>query len=265
MLVLMANKWSLCISTLTWLTLLSVTNSVRITNLKVPHTYTLDRNTEPDPLVLDCEYEVEPREKGFVLKWLFNNHSIYQWIPSVKGFAMGIMKSKIDTKIFTMEGSPGVITIKKPDWNMTGEYTCTVQTFESTDKKSARLQIIVPESDFVLETKMDGEQSGVDIMCAVQNVFPQPILSVIFDTKIIDSILTQTDQNSSGLYSTTVRTRIPRDKLESPTPITCAFFLLGTNYTKRRETIFYDKATNIQRKWTTVAVVISIASLTLSS
>lgn len=52
------------------------------------------------------------------------------------------MKSKIDTKIFTMEGSPGVITIKKPDWNMTGEYTCTVQTFESTDKKSARLQII---------------------------------------------------------------------------------------------------------------------------
>lgn len=43
---------------------------------------------EPDPLVLDCEYELGPREKGFVLKWLFNNHSIYQWIPSVKGFAM---------------------------------------------------------------------------------------------------------------------------------------------------------------------------------
>lgn len=52
------------------------------------------------------------------------------------------MKAKIDTKIFTMEGSPGVISIKNPDWNMTGEYTCAVQTFESTDKRSARLQII---------------------------------------------------------------------------------------------------------------------------
>jgi len=52
------------------------------------------------------------------------------------------MKSKIDNKMFTMEGSPGVISIKNPDWNMTGEYTCAVQTFESTDKRSARLQII---------------------------------------------------------------------------------------------------------------------------
>lgn len=46
------------------------------------------RDHEPDPLVLDCEVEIGPREQGFVLKWLFNNHSIYQWIPSVKGFAM---------------------------------------------------------------------------------------------------------------------------------------------------------------------------------
>lgn len=59
------------------------------------------------------------------------------------------MKAKIDTKIFTMEGSPGVISIKNPDWNMTGEYTCAVQTFESTDKRSARLQIIGMCSVFV--------------------------------------------------------------------------------------------------------------------
>lgn len=52
------------------------------------------------------------------------------------------MKAKINTEIFTLEGSPGVISIRRPDWNMTGEYTCFVQTFESTDKKSSRLQII---------------------------------------------------------------------------------------------------------------------------
>lgn len=66
-------------------------------------------------------------------------------------------------------------------------------------------------------------------------------LDFSFDTHILDSVLTQLDQTPSGLYSMTVRTRIPRDQLESPTPITCAFFLLGTNYTKRRETIFYGK------------------------
>ncbi|XP_061386531.1 uncharacterized protein LOC133321459 isoform X1 [Musca vetustissima] len=260
------RRYLVCLSILTWLSLLTTTQSVRITNLKVPHTYTLERHTEPEPLVLDCEYELGPREKGFVLKWLFNNHSIYQWIPSVKGYAMGVLKSKINTVIYPTEGSPGVISIRRPDWNMTGEYTCFVQTFESTDKRSSRLQIIVPESDFLLETKMDGTRENVEVMCAVQNVFPQPVLYVNrFDTKILDSVLTQMDQNASGLYSMTVRTRIPRDKFESPTPITCSFYLLGTNYTKRRETIFYDKATNIQRKWTTVAVVMSIASLALSS
>ncbi|KAH8390033.1 hypothetical protein KR200_005891, partial [Drosophila serrata] len=242
-----------------------VSHSVRITNLRVPHTYTLVRDREPDPLVLDCEVEIGAGEQGFVLKWLFNNHSIYQWIPSVKGFAMGFMKSKIDTKIFAMEGSPGVISIKNPDWNMTGEYTCAVQTFQTTDKRSARLQIIVPESDFMLEARMGVARTDVDIMCAVQHVFPQPMLSVMFDTHILESVLTQLDQDPSGLYSMTVRTRIPRDQLESPTPITCAFILIGTNYTKRRETIFYDKASTIQRKWTTVAVVMSIASLALSS
>lgn len=102
------RRYLICLTVLTWLSLLTsktsatdvnpiiiyfltcstVTQSVRITNLKVPHIYTLERHMEPEPLVLDCEYELGPREKGFVLKWLFNNHSIYQWIPSVKGFAM---------------------------------------------------------------------------------------------------------------------------------------------------------------------------------
>ena len=52
------------------------------------------------------------------------------------------MKSKINTEIYSFEGSPGVLSIRRPDWNMTGEYTCFVQTFESTDKRSSRLQII---------------------------------------------------------------------------------------------------------------------------
>ncbi|XP_055839785.1 uncharacterized protein LOC129907535 isoform X1 [Episyrphus balteatus] len=258
------NRYALFIFILAWFTFLSVSNSVRITNLKVPQMYTLDRNGESEPLILDCEYELGPREKGFVLKWSFNNNSIYQWIPSVKGFPMGPMKDKIET-IEKIEGSPGVITINKPDWNMTGEYTCSVQTFESTDKRSARLQIIVPESEFGLETRIDVEESNVDVICTVQNVFPQPVLHVLFNTMRLESVLTQMDQDPSGLYSMTVKSKIPRNNLESPTPITCAFFLLGTNYTKRRETIFYDKASNIQRKWTTVAVVMSIASLALSS
>lgn len=42
-----------------------------------------------------------------------------------------------------------------------------------------KFNILVPESDFLLETKMDGARENVEVMCAVQNVFPQPVLSVM--------------------------------------------------------------------------------------
>lgn len=32
--------------------------------------------------------------------------------------------------------------ITKPSWNLTGEYTCHVQTFQSSDKRTAKLQFI---------------------------------------------------------------------------------------------------------------------------
>lgn len=48
----------------------------------------------------------------------------------------------------TYEASPDTyfkhkaIWINKMSWNLTGEYTCHVQTFQSSDKKSAKLQVI---------------------------------------------------------------------------------------------------------------------------
>lgn len=58
------------------------------------------------------------------------------------------MKSKIDKgQITSQQGNPGVITINNPDWNMTGDYTCFVQTFKSTDKRNAKLNIIGMKSE----------------------------------------------------------------------------------------------------------------------
>lgn len=45
--------------------------------------YVLENSENPETLILDCEYDVIDKEKGFVLKWLFNGHQIYQWIPEI--------------------------------------------------------------------------------------------------------------------------------------------------------------------------------------
>jgi len=55
------------------------------------------------------------------------------------------MKSRIDPT-YTVSTEKyyrhRALAITKPSWNITGVYTCSVQTFESNDKKSAPLQVI---------------------------------------------------------------------------------------------------------------------------
>lgn len=48
-------------------------------------------------------------------------------------------------------------------------------------------------------------------------------------------------QSNDGLYEAMVRVKIPKTSLKSPTAINCVLTIPGTNYTKKRETIFYGK------------------------
>ncbi|XP_055374541.1 uncharacterized protein LOC129607534 [Condylostylus longicornis] len=222
--------------------------SVKITNMRVPAVYMIERKGDTGSIVLDCEYEVNPVEKGFVLKWLHNNNQIYQWIPSgkgfAKGFAMGHMKTKIEA-IHSTNKNHNQISIIKPEWNMTGEYACFVQTFESTDRKVGHMQIVVAESDFHLSAKVSHDPDGngiIDIICLVQEVFPEPTLTVILNNEILRRTVPDLKRNKNGLYNLKVKVKLYRKMLESPTPITCILSLAETNYTKRRETLFYDEA-----------------------
>jgi len=58
---------------------------LQITDLKVPQ---LVKNGSGRPLVLDCEYTLQPEEEGagLVVKWFFNSQPapVYQWIPGKK-------------------------------------------------------------------------------------------------------------------------------------------------------------------------------------
>lgn len=69
-----------------------ISDAIRITKLNVPSTYSLENSSNPSPLVLDCEYELQPNETGFVLKWYLNDQLIYQWIPDRSPYALVFMK-----------------------------------------------------------------------------------------------------------------------------------------------------------------------------
>lgn len=56
--------------------------AVKINEITVPSLYELKEDVEQ--LKLDCDFTVDEKEPGFVLKWLHNGVQIYQWIPSNK-------------------------------------------------------------------------------------------------------------------------------------------------------------------------------------
>lgn len=61
---------------------ISVCSAVKITRFNVTSYHVLDNEQDAAPLILDCDYNVDPNERGFVLKWLLNGSRIFQWIPN---------------------------------------------------------------------------------------------------------------------------------------------------------------------------------------
>lgn len=126
---------------------ISVCSGVTVKNLTVPQTYVLDHNTvgAPKPLILDCEYESDQKDTGIVLKWFFNNFPIYQWIPSSHPIPLQKFKPHLDTKYAASQDPKQMfraLSIQNPTWNMTGNYTCSLQSFKSSDQQSAELIVI---------------------------------------------------------------------------------------------------------------------------
>lgn len=114
------------------------------------HNVNLNENSKRPNLsgqeyILDCEYDIDKDEHGLVVKWYLNNNVVYQWIPPRAPTALGVFKNRIK-KNFTFSDDPNKrhrgVAVIKPTLNFSGEYQCSVQSFQSSDKKSSHLQIV---------------------------------------------------------------------------------------------------------------------------
>lgn len=70
------------------------------------------------------------------------------------------------------------LAIMRPMKNMSGIYECSVSTYKSNDIKAAHLQMIVPHSEFVLQTKLNEPKTEWAIECYAKNTYPEPELLI---------------------------------------------------------------------------------------
>uniref|UniRef100_A0AAG5DTJ1 Ig-like domain-containing protein n=1 Tax=Anopheles atroparvus TaxID=41427 RepID=A0AAG5DTJ1_ANOAO len=228
--------------------LLGACSAVKIINLKVPSTYLLDQTSKtPDPLILDCEYEVDENEKGFVLKWLLDGQPVYQWIPSKNPFPFQSFKNRVDTSYVVSQEhlhKHRAMAIIKPLANFTGEYSCIVQTYASIDRRAAKLKIIVRESKFDLSYYSNGD-GEVTVDCQARDISPLPELQIRINNELFETENLKSVQGENGLYNASISGTLRKDQLESPAQIECLLTIPETNYNKRRSTTYYDPDTPI--------------------
>ncbi|XP_059607378.1 uncharacterized protein LOC132255389 [Phlebotomus argentipes] len=220
--------------------LVAAAAAVRISELRVPATHVVDG----DPLLLDCVYDLAPEETKLVVKWLLNEQAIYQWIPGSRPYPLNVMRNRLDEKFLTAGGPQAehrALMVVSPTWNMTGEYTCIVDTFQSRAIKSAMLQIVVPPAALTVREKKEAESSGeeeVEVTCEADDAYPEPQLSLQFrNGETIRRIFGNVKRNDEGLYDVSVVGKVSRAKLSSPTPVDCVMTMPGSDYTMTRSTV----------------------------
>ncbi|XP_053680995.1 uncharacterized protein LOC128731868 [Anopheles nili] len=197
------------------------------------------------PLIMDCQYEIKARECGFVLKWYFNKKLIYQWIPSRTPVGMNQFRNELQTN-YSMSDSVNykyrALVIRNPKLNHSGEYMCSVQTYDSFDRRMARFQIVVPEKVLLLHYENDGENDNMLLIkCSVFVIYPEPnLLLIVSGNLFLVSTRTLVTADANHMYNKTVYGKIDKHLLISPTSISCVLTVPNSGYIRKRETIYYD-------------------------
>ncbi|XP_029712990.1 uncharacterized protein LOC109412924 [Aedes albopictus] len=200
---------------------------------------------EIKPLIMDCQYEIKANECGFVLKWYFNKKLIYQWIPARNPVGMNQFKSELRTN-YSMSDLANykyrALVIQHPKLNHSGEYMCSVQTYESFDRKAARFQIVVPEKRLLLHYENDAEKKNMLLIkCSVFMIYPEPnLVLVVSGDLLLVSSRTVVVSDRHRMYNKTIYGLIDKHLLISPTSIGCVLTVSGSSYVRKRETIYYD-------------------------
>ncbi|EAT45592.1 AAEL003131-PA [Aedes aegypti] len=201
---------------------------------------------EIKPLIMDCQYEIKANECGFVLKWYFNRKLIYQWIPARNPVGMNQFKSELRTN-YSMSDLANykyrALVIQNPKLNHSGEYMCSVQTYESFDRKAARFQIVVPEKRLLLHYENDAEKENMLLIkCSVFMIYPEPnLVLVVSGDLLLVSSRTVVVSDRHRMYNKTIYGLIDKHLLISPTSIGCVLTVSGSSYVRKRETIYYGK------------------------
>ncbi|XP_049539368.1 uncharacterized protein LOC125953696 [Anopheles darlingi] len=131
------------------------------------------------------------------------------------------------------------LALMHPTPDFAGKYSCSVQTFQSGNIKSADLFIIVPESSFVLKYYRNLSDL-VTVLCSVYGIFPAPELSLwVNDYRLENGSVNGIPVAGEGLFDSSISIQLVLyESLQADDVIKCVLTIPGTEYRRTKETVF---------------------------
>lgn len=223
--------------------------AVKINKISVPPYFDLHNDENKDlPLILECDYDIDEKEEGLVLKWLHNSVSIYQWIPlnrKLPTVIKGPFKSRIDleyNKHLPEKERFSTLVIRNPTIADSGNFTCNVQTFKNADKKSEQMIVVYVDDSIHLNYFIDEIENQVNFECAINQIFPLPEVTFLIgnEAKNFSSPPEFHVATTDVYHNLTVSAQISKDDIEDDAEVSCVVRIPEIDY-ERKTTITYDE------------------------
>ncbi|XP_050687489.1 uncharacterized protein LOC126980993 [Eriocheir sinensis] len=219
--------------------------AVDIVRLDVPRVVEADSS----PVVLDCEFQVhEWARSGLVIKWYVDEVKlVYQWIPPREPMALGMLAGRINTT-YKVSKDPWTahraLYIPRPHPVMSGQYSCTVSTFEDEDTESAHFLVWKAPRRVELKYWRPSEHL-VNITCLTTGAAPKPEFTLFIHdlngTKQEVGVRGRNGRRVEGLWQGGAWGLILWAETPPETVVGCTLALPGTQQTHTTTRVYHPE------------------------
>ncbi|KOC69066.1 hypothetical protein WH47_09623 [Habropoda laboriosa] len=202
------------------------------------------------PIDLSCIYNVKEEENGLVIKWYHNMDQIYQWIPPrvINGFA------EYPEQNLMHSYSRSIIQLRMVTIEMSGEYTCTISTFQEEDWMTTEMLVYMPEITATIHVNSFNE-SHLNLTCVANGAQPRPMLKIYIEGIEVDNYYDATVKPIGHEKINSVkRSAITSNTLE-PMLLECEISVPHTDYKRRERIVFYPSSNRFNKIYKIIKVL----------
>ncbi|XP_069698107.1 uncharacterized protein [Periplaneta americana] len=206
------------------------------------------QNGSVSSVILDCDYALnaddyatnEKNPGALVVKWFFNNEPapVYQWIHSKKPQGLGVLSGKLNLEHRISDDNATMyraLQIINPTPELSGEYKCTVSTFNEERSLTRKMIVYVPEKSFEITKSKDS--ALVNITCKAEGVFPAPELVIYSKDRSGTHDIQFETIPRDGVFDAVASITVNDSELGDPITYDCELKIPETNYTVKKSVV----------------------------